>query len=436
MRRLEARDPVGQIAISAAGLSKRYTIGTAPRYDLLTERLAGLFRLRRARREPDTTLWAVRDVSFEVKHGEVLGIIGRNGAGKSTLLKILTRITPPTHGHAHIHGRLASLLEVGTGFHPELTGRENIYLNAAILGMRKREIDRRLDEIVDFSGVARFIDTPVKHYSTGMSMRLAFSVAAHLDPEILIVDEVLAVGDADFQKKCLGKMHTSARSGRTVLFVSHNMSAITSLCTRALLMADGAIAHDGTPAHVVQQYMASLERTAAVPFGEITNRQGNGEVRFTAMRIVDAGGREQEAVAAGQAVTIELDYVSATSIETKTVQMAVAVNTLMGQPLFICHNMTQGTEFEYLPAQGTVACTIPKLPLRPGQYTMNIHCGVNGLESDIICDVRTLTVAGGDFFGTGRFNSVGLLVDHSWRVPVADRAAGEAGTSLVSKAVK
>lgn len=410
---------MGQIAISAEGLSKRYTIGAASDSDLLTERLAGLFRLRKARRDPDTTLWAVRDVSFEVKHGEVLGIIGRNGAGKSTLLKILTRITEPTRGHAEIHGRLASLLEVGTGFHYELTGRENIYLNAAILGMRKREIDRRFDEIVEFAGVARFIDTAVKHYSTGMSVRLAFSVAAHLEPEILIVDEVLAVGDADFQKKCLGKMGSAARSGRTVLLVSHNMSAITSLCTRVLLMKDGAVVHDGTPEDAVQRYLASIERTTAVPLEEVTNRQGTGEVRFTAMRIVGASGCEQEVVTAGQAVTIELDYVSATNIGTKSVQMAVAVYSLLGQLLFICHNATQGTEFECLPPQGTVACSIPKLPLAPGQYSMNIHCAVNGLESDSIYEVRTLTVEGGDFFGTGRFNTGGVLVDHSWRAPVA-----------------
>jgi lipopolysaccharide transport system ATP-binding protein len=423
----------GQIAIHVERLAKRYTIGGARDYDLLTERLARLFRA--SRQEPDTTLWAVRDVSFEVKHGEVLGIIGRNGAGKSTLLKILSRITPPTQGYAEVYGRLASLLEVGTGFHPELTGRENIYLNAAILGMRKNEIDHRFDEIVDFAGVERFIDTPVKHYSSGMSVRLAFSVAAHLEPEILIVDEVLAVGDADFQKKCLGKMGSVARGGRTVLLVTHNMSAVTSLCTRVLFMKDGAVVYDGSPARVVQQYMASIERTAAVPLENAPNRRGNGEVRFTAMRILDASGREPEMLGSGQRVTIELDYESVANLESKSVQIAVTVHGLMGQPSFLCHNATQGTDFECLPARGTLGCTIPKLPLGPGQYTINLYLAVNGLETDAIYDARMLTVEGGDFFGTGkvgRFDAGSFLVEHFWWGPGAESRGARTNSSAPS----
>src|SRR5438034_2934919 len=202
---------------------------------------------------PADVIWALKDVSFEVKHGEVLGIIGRNGAGKSTLLKILSRITEPTSGRAEVYGRVGSLLEVGTGFHPDLTGRENIYLNGTILGMKKREIDLGFDEIVDFSGVEKFIDTPVKRYSSGMRVRLAFSVAAHLEPEILIVDEVLAVGDAEFQKKCLGKMGDVAHEGRTVLFVSHNMNAVKSLCGRALLLANGLLSLNGPVNSVIEK---------------------------------------------------------------------------------------------------------------------------------------------------------------------------------------
>src|SRR2546426_588028 len=204
--------------------------------------------------QPSDIIWALKDVSFEVKHGEVLGIIGRNGAGKSTLLKILSRITEPTSGRAEVYGRVGSLLEVGTGFHPDLTGRENVYLNGTILGMKKREVDAKFEEIVDFSGVEKFIDTPVKRYSSGMRVRLAFSVAAHLEPEILIVDEVLAVGDAEFQKRCLGKMEDVASHGRTVLFVSHNMGAVSQLCDRCILLQDGGIRFDGETKEAVDIY--------------------------------------------------------------------------------------------------------------------------------------------------------------------------------------
>src|SRR5438128_9630341 len=250
---------MGDIAVRVEGLSKRYRIGARQeRYytlrDTLTEAVARPFQKLAAffsrngagSRTPEaSSIWALKDVSFEVKHGEVVGIIGRNGAGKSTLLKILSRITEPTEGRARIHGRVGSLLEVGTGFHPELTGRENIYLNGAILGMRKAEIDRKFDEIVTFAELERFVDTPVKHYSSGMYVRLAFAVAAHLEPEILLVDEVLAVGDAAFQKKCLGKMDSVAREGRTVLFVSHNLQAISTLTERSLLLSHGHCVGDG-----------------------------------------------------------------------------------------------------------------------------------------------------------------------------------------------
>jgi lipopolysaccharide transport system ATP-binding protein len=212
---------------------------------------------------PSDIIWALRDVSFEVKRGEVLGIVGRNGAGKSTLLKVLSRITHPTTGRALVQGKISSLLEVGTGFHPELSGRENVYLNATILGMRKKEVDRKYDEIVEFSGIEKFMETPVKRYSSGMKVRLAFSVAAHLEPDILVIDEVLAVGDADFQKKCLNKMDEVGTSGRTVLFVSHNMPAVTRLCTRALLMEEGRIIEEGTAEGIVRSYLNSGTGTSA-----------------------------------------------------------------------------------------------------------------------------------------------------------------------------
>jgi lipopolysaccharide transport system ATP-binding protein len=273
---------MSDLAIRIENLGKRYRIGAAQaRYKTLRETLSGaaaapLRRLRSlARGQPSegarNTIWALRDLSFEIKRGEVVGIIGRNGAGKSTLLKVLSRITEPTEGYAELRGRVGTLLEVGTGFHPELTGRENIYLNGAILGMKRTETERKFDEIVAFAEVERFIDTPVKHYSSGMYLRLAFAVAAHLDPEILVVDEVLAVGDAQFQKKCLGKMEDVARQGRTVLFVSHNMAAVRSLCSQAILLKNGRREIAGSTDVVISHYLASsaseMTTTVALPRG-------------------------------------------------------------------------------------------------------------------------------------------------------------------------
>ncbi len=260
-------------AVRVEGLGKRYFISDAPKaaYQTLGETITSTL-LSPARRigrvlsggrnallNRNQAMWALRDVSFEIAQGEVVGIIGRNGAGKSTLLKILSRITYPTSGGADIYGRIGALLEVGTGFHPELTGRENIYLNGSILGMKRHEIDGKLDEIIAFSGVEKFIDTPVKHYSSGMGLRLGFAVAAHLDPEIMVVDEVLAVGDAEFQKKCIGKMQSVAHEGRTVLFVSHNMSAINQLCPRAILLRDGRVIADGATEDVIADYLRADE---------------------------------------------------------------------------------------------------------------------------------------------------------------------------------
>ena len=254
-------------------------------------------------------IWALRDISFEVKRGEVVGIIGRNGAGKSSLLKILSKITDPTSGYVRIHGRVSSLLEVGTGFHPELTGRENIYLNATILGMRKKEVDQKFDEIVDFSGVEKFIDTPVKRYSSGMKVRLAFSVAAHLEPEVLIIDEVLAVGDADFQKKCLNKMEEIGQHGRTVLFVSHNMPAVTSLCERVILLDEGGIVQDGPPHQVVSAYLnTGLGTTAVREWPDQAKAPGGEVVRLKAVRVRKDDGTIAEVIDIRQAVNIEMEY--------------------------------------------------------------------------------------------------------------------------------
>jgi lipopolysaccharide transport system ATP-binding protein len=281
---------MSELAVRVEGVGKEYRLGgTRERYTTLRDQVNKLataplraLRGRGRRPEQEPPFWALKDVSFEVSQGEVVGIIGRNGAGKSTLLKILSRITEPTEGEADIHGRVGSLLEVGTGFHPELTGRENVYLNGAILGMRRSEIMRKFDEIVSFAQVEKFIDTPVKHYSSGMYMRLAFAVAAHLEPEILIVDEVLAVGDAEFQEKCLGKMGDLARGGRTVLFVSHNLHAIKSLCSQGILLRAGRVFFEGPASECVSKYL-EMARAGAGPVDPSSpvTRAGTGEWRFT-----------------------------------------------------------------------------------------------------------------------------------------------------------
>jgi lipopolysaccharide transport system ATP-binding protein len=310
---------MGNIAIEAEGIAKQYRIGSAQEsYKTLRDTLAGaatapvralqsLVRRGRGSRRSDSYIWALKDVSFEVKRGEVVGLIGRNGAGKSTLLKILSRITEPTKGYTKIYGRVGSLLEVGTGFHPELSGRENIYLNGAILGMKKTEIERKFDEIIAFAEVEKFIDTPVKHYSSGMYLRLAFAVAAHLEPEILLVDEVLAVGDAAFQNKCLGKMGDIAGEGRTVLFVSHNMPAVRTLCHRAILLDQGQIEREGEANAVIQYYfLGEYQGSKRTWRGE--ERPGNHSLKLNSVRLLDESGKEVSSVNISEDLIVEIDY--------------------------------------------------------------------------------------------------------------------------------
>lgn len=306
-------------AIQVENLSKRYQIGELQqRHNTLRDALVASLQtplgwLRRnghgRRHSAGETIWALKDVSFNVKCGEVVGIIGRNGAGKTTLLKILSQITEPTEGRAIIDGRVGSLLEVGTGFHSELTGRENIYLNGAILGMKKAEIERKFDEIVDFSGVEPFIDTPVKRYSSGMRVRLAFSVAAHLQPEILLVDEVLAVGDAAFQKKCLGKMGNVAQEGRTVLFVSHNMVALQSLCPRAIWIHDGRIKMDGAAGHVTSSYLQSAASSLTEQvWDDIETAPGNDTVRLHRVRVRPNDGQPSDPITMKTPLLMEVEF--------------------------------------------------------------------------------------------------------------------------------
>jgi lipopolysaccharide transport system ATP-binding protein len=298
------------LAIDVVGLSKQYRIGQMhSAIDTLRDHLMHGLHTLRTGRTPREHIWALDDVSFQVREGEVLGVIGRNGAGKTTLLRLLSRITEPTKGYADVTGRVGSLLEVGTGFHAELTGRENIFLNGAILGMRRSEIVRKFDEIVEFSGVEQFLDTPVKRYSSGMFVRLAFSVAAHLEPEILIVDEVLAVGDAEFQKRCLGKMESYGQSGRTVLFVSHSMPTIARLCPRLLLLDRGRIVEDGPADHVIGRYLhGDLGTSAQREWRDAESAPGDDWARLRSARIVDATGRPSDVLDVSEPVGIEIGF--------------------------------------------------------------------------------------------------------------------------------
>jgi lipopolysaccharide transport system ATP-binding protein len=368
------------------------------------------------------TLWALKDINFSVQQGETLGIIGRNGAGKSTLLKILSQVTAPTSGVVKVKGRIASLLEVGTGFHPELTGRENIYLNGAILGMKKAEIARKFDEIVDFSGVEQFIDTPVKRYSSGMYVRLAFAVAAHLEPEILVVDEVLAVGDAEFQKRCLGKMSTVASEGRTVLFVSHNMAAVENLCRQAIVLDKGTVIHSGEAMKTIASYLKDM-KSSHVVFGE-QKRAGSGLVRINDIKIQNYQGQPLGVVQSGQDITISLHYELAPSYRNGTIHIGIGVSTQMGTKVFTHSTRLNGTSFKNVPRHGAFLFRIPHLPLPPSSYMLGCTVKVDEAYADIIPDEIELTVVEGDFYGSGKLASASsgiCLIDGEWSLAPNDQ---------------
>jgi lipopolysaccharide transport system ATP-binding protein len=352
--------------------------------------------------------WALRDIGFEIKQGDRVGVVGRNGAGKSTLLKILSRVTEPSHGKISIHGRVASLLEVGTGFHQELSGRENIYLNGAILGMGKEEIKRKFDEIVAFAEVDRFLDTPVKRYSSGMYVRLAFAVAAHLDPEVLIVDEVLAVGDAQFQKKCLGKMEdVSTKEGRTVIFVSHQMSAIEALCSRGILLQSGKLVLDSNPQEVIRAYLGNAYALSEEnSLKDRTDRKGNGKVKFVDFKILDEDGVEVGALQSGRNFTFKLGYFSALEKPIDNVVISLDIFDERNNRALLFRTNFTNDNLTLSPGSGSISCTINKLPLANGEYRFLLFMSYADTEVlDWIEDAASARVEGGDFFGTG---SMGL----------------------------
>ena len=364
-------------------------------------------------------VWSLKDINFEVKQGEVLGIIGKNGAGKSTLLKILSQVTAPTTGKIKVKGRIAALLEVGTGFHPELTGRENIFLNGAILGMTKSEIKSKFDEIVEFSGVAKYLDTPVKRYSSGMMVRLGFAVAAHLEPEILIVDEVLAVGDAEFQKKCLGKMKQVSGEGRTVLFVSHNMGAIQNLCQRAIWLNQGQLIIDNQTQIVINDYLSTATNFSNISLADRKDRQGDGKVRFTSVKFENEQGTVHYFYS-GQKAKIILFFENNTNQNLKNFNIALGIDNQMGERITHLSTEIRGTNLDNVNYDiNYVTIELNKLPFTAGRYSFTIFSTVNGVIADWIQNAGFFEVESGDFYGTGKIPETthgSFLMDYQFQV--------------------
>lgn len=408
---------MSELAVRAEGLSKRYRLGAAVQGRLTDAVADGFGRLRRLQvgsRERDL-IWALKDVSFEVAEGEVVGFMGRNGAGKSTLLKVLSRITKPTTGYADVRGRVGSLLEVGSGFHPELTGRENVYLYGAVLGMRSSEVRRKFDDIVSFAEVERFLDTPVKRYSSGMYMRLAFAVAAHLEPEILIVDEVLAVGDIAFQQKCLGKMQETASVGRTVLFVSHNTAAVRALCQRAYLLDAGRIVASGPAGAIVDDYVSAVQRRQASPVHERTDRDGDGSIRITSVDVADASGR---AITSSSRLRVALTYESETAL--RHPRFAVTIQDEDGYHAF--YRLDTDAEPglpDLLPARGTVVCVSGPINLTAGGCSAKVAAWRGGTLADHVERAVSFMVDADDFYPSGRppgRDRTAGLIRHTWEL--------------------
>jgi lipopolysaccharide transport system ATP-binding protein len=366
----------------------------------------------RAHKGKSEFVWALNDINFQVKHGEVLGIIGRNGAGKSTLLKILSKVTSPSIGSVKIKGRIASLLEVGTGFHPELTGRENVYMNGTIMGMNKREIDLKFDEIVDFAGVERYIDSPVKRYSSGMMVRLGFAIAAHLEPEILIVDEVLAVGDAEFQKKCLGKMNNiSKKDGRTVLFVSHNMSSIASLCKRGMVFADGKLVYNGLIDKAIEHYYESQKHFD----NKIDLKKNQNKIiQLSAIRIYNSLNIETNRLWFQENFHIELEIEG----NLKRAVIGILFGNKMIQQICRAYTYESSNDIINIVGRRVIDCNFINLPLVPGKYFIHIWIGSGAEPIEFLENIMEINIIDNDFFQTGKILNpiVPCYVNHTWKL--------------------
>jgi len=422
---------MGDIAIRVDGIGKEYRIGKKRRaYKTLRESIiemsvlpfqkAGRLLANRTTEESEReeAFWALRDVSFEVGRGKVVGIIGANGAGKSTLLKILSRITEPTEGEAIVHGRLGSLLEVGVGFHPELTGRENVYLSGAIMGLKKSEVDRKFDEIVAFSMQEQFIDTPLKHYSNGMYLSLAFAVAAHMDTENLLVDEVMSVGDVRFQQNCIKKMGEVAKEGRTVVFVSHNLADITRLCSETVLLEHGVVKAKGKSEEIVNLYLNSSFHNDLSSSLIQQGAGGKKAFELTNVAILDRGGNPIKAVMSGRDFSVRLQYTTDGSCNLKNSWTALTFADSNGRPLFACNSYTSRPGPLPIPTKGSLICHFKKFPLLPGNYILGFTFqDTNTVARLSYENIFRLQVVEGDFFGTGKLpdsRSGPFLVDHCW----------------------
>jgi lipopolysaccharide transport system ATP-binding protein len=418
---------VGDVAIKTNGLGKSYRLGISHQgygtlRDSIVSGVKGLLRsatFRRAERPQVDYLWALKDVSLEIESGEAIGLIGHNGAGKSTLLKVLSRIVEPTRGWAEVTGRVGSLLEVGTGFHPELTGRENVFLNGAILGMRRSEIRKRFDEIVEFADVERFLDTPVKRYSSGMSVRLAFAVAAHLEPEILLVDEVLAVGDATFQRKSMGKMNEVAKAGSTVVFVSHNLATIQALCSRAVLLERGTVIADGPVQETVNHYLRNLERAATDDLLTRTDRDGRGweESLIRRLAVYDVGSGQADVVVGGRAVKIEVEVTEVLPM----MECQITILNSLGHPITTLDSELSSPTDVRDSGMGTrIECELDSLALIPGRYRIDVVLKgrqefQDGLQAAAFFDVEPGVIDGRPMPAGGADGDV--ILAHTWRLP-------------------
>jgi lipopolysaccharide transport system ATP-binding protein len=406
-------------AILAENLSKQYQLGQLHREDLFSQVILQWLRRPSSQRgqNSEKSIWAVRDISLRVDEGEVVGLIGRNGAGKSTLLKILSRITYPTSGKLDIRGRVASLLEVGTGFHGELSGRENIFLNGSILGMKQKEVAKKLDAIVDFAGVEKFLDTPVKRYSSGMYLRLGFAVAAHLEPHVLIVDEVLAVGDAGFQKKCLNLMSELRNGGRTVLFVSHNMAAVENLCSRVLWIDNGQVRLNGPARQVIESYMATFAEGAqvCVDLHSVTNRQGNGDVRFTRAEFLGTNGVPLRIVCSGDPVTLRLSYHAEKDASAPIFEASITTDAGM-----LITKFSTSIDYEIpslSPGEGFIDLHLPCFSFQPGRYFLSLSLKTSErIFYDVLEYCLQYEVETSNYFQTGKgISSEFGLVFLPWR---------------------
>ena len=405
---------MSDIAVKVENLGKKYIIGhRSNEYARFNEYLTGLGksilrRLRNPLKPYDVSLeleefWAVRNVSFELKKGDRLGIIGHNGSGKSTTLKMLSRITTPTEGRITMRGRIASLLEVGTGFHPELTGRDNIYLNGSILGMTRSEIRAKFDEIVEFSGVEKFLDTPVKRYSSGMYVRLAFAVAAHLNPEIMVVDEVLSVGDAEFQKKCIGKMQDiSSDSGRTILFVSHNMGAIQSLCNKGVVLERGKVIYYGEISEAVKRYIESRKIVSNVPLSERPRKAWeDGRIRFTRCVLKGENGNEIYSVALGTKAVFEIEFDCREEIS-GDLQIVVSCHNSSNIRLASLTTRNLGLNLHFKKGLNQVRFILPRVPFYPDRFSVNLYAEMNGSEMDYVQDAFSFQTVEGPYYQPDR----------------------------------